>query len=236
MITVTFSSDSTCSSIATYSHTNHAGTFQEHNEILTLYPSEERVWYHQQNQYCHLPDWMHGHWEYVTINENEIIYKDHSSFKTYTMKCIKSEIHKINENPLNSLEHLHESKFLAFSRTQCGEEQYHCVWIIKRSANILEFQIGSKTIQHLDDGNTDFDYICDEKFFDKTRWLTQGRLDHSVTVSPCPVDGEFEGLIPDSNELCAKLWSECESPDIMYYQVSVCGYDEVFEGKFQKIK
>ena len=121
-----------------------------------------------------------------------------------------------------------------FSRTQCGEEQFHCIWAIKRSANILEFQIGSKTVQNLAASDSDADSednICADKYFDETRWLTQGRLDHSLTMSPCPVNGEFTGFVPDAEGLCAKLSSECQSKDIMYYQVSACDYDEVFEGR-----
>lgn len=73
--------------------------------------------------------------------------------------------------------------------------------------------------------------ICDAQYFDNSRWITQGRLDHGLSMTPCPVDGEFEGLIPDAEGLCAKIWSDCHARDIMYYQVSACDYSEVFEGK-----
>lgn len=39
----------------------------------------------------------------------------------------------------------------------------------------------------------------------------------------------FLGLIPDALGLCAKLSSECSSPDNMHYEVSACNYDEVYE-------
>lgn len=147
----------------------------------------------------------------MTIDQSTIVYKDHSSFKTYTMKCIENEIGS--------------ERFLVFSRTQCGEETYQCIWAKQRSANILEFQIGTRT------GNNASMLICDDAYFDNTHWLTQARLDHNLVVSPCPVNGEFTGVIPDAFGLCAKLSSECGSPDRMHYQVSACDYDEVVEGK-----
>lgn len=198
--------------------------------MLHLYPSEQNSWRTQQD-FCQFPEWMHGRWEYVTVTSDELLYKDHSSFKTYRMRCLEHGI-----LPPSSGNSTSESKFLVFSRTQCGEEQYHCVWIIRRSTNILEFQIGSKTVQSLAHDGTEFaiNGICDAQYFDSSRWITQGRLDHASSVSPCPVDGEFEGLIPDAGGLCAKLWSECHALDIMYYQVSACDYNEVFEGAFYR--
>lgn len=164
------------------------------------------------------------------INTETVVYKDHSSFKTYTMKCINDENSRTPLLPGPS--DMEQQRFIVFSRTQCGEEQYHCVWTVKRSANILEFQIGAKTVHNVSAATDPDDNICEDKYFDETRWLTQGRLDHSLTVSPCPVSGEFTGLLPDAQGLCAKLSSECQSPDIMYYQVSACEYDEVIEGTF----
>lgn len=120
-----------------------------------------------------------------------------------------------------------------------GEEQYHCVSIHKRSANVLEFQIGSKTVHQSslnDNGGSIDSYlggiesICSDQFFDKSHFLTQARLDSTFELSPCPIDGEFVGLIPDAEDLCARLWSDCEKNDTMNYQVSICGHDEIFDG------
>ena len=49
--------------------------------------------------------------------------------------------------------------------------------------------------------------------------------------SPCPVAGEYAGVIPDAPNLCAKLSSDCRSPEIMYYTVSDCSHSEIYEGK-----
>lgn len=230
-ITISLSSDSTCSSIGVYSQTNRAESMLEQNEVIRLYPNEENHWHDY--EYCQLPKWLHSKWEYVSISHNEIIYRDHSSFKTYAMKCIEKKYENLASNSTEN--RFNETKFVAFSRTQCGEEQYHCVWAVKRSDNILEFQIGSKTIQHIDGNGRPTENICDDIYFDKTRWLTQGRVEHGGTRSACPIDGEFEGLIPDAEGLCAKLWSECDTPDIMFYQVYACDYDEVYEGKLADI-
>jgi len=45
------------------------------------------------------------------------------------------------------------------------------------------------------------------------------------------VAGEYTGIIPDATNLCAKLSSDCRSPEIMYYTVSDCSQLEVYEGE-----
>jgi len=49
--------------------------------------------------------------------------------------------------------------------------------------------------------------------------------------SPCPLTGEYTGIIPDASNLCARLSSDCKSPEIMYYMVSDCSHSEIYEGK-----
>lgn len=196
---------------------------EAHSEILTLYPIRETDAPDHSN-YCHLPNWMHGQWEHLQINTRNIIYKDHSSFKTYTMKCIQGVYDESST--------LEAGKYKVFSRTQCGEEQYHCIWVVKRSQNILEFQVGDRTVHDYASAMSTHNDICDDRHFNDTRWLAQARLDHNVSKTPCPISGELTGMLPDAERLCAKLSSECESPDIMHYQVSVCDYDDVIEGMF----
>ena len=49
--------------------------------------------------------------------------------------------------------------------------------------------------------------------------------------SPCPVAGEYNGVIPDATMLCAKLYSDCNNPEIMFYTVFSCGNNSlVYEG------
>lgn len=114
--------------------------------------------------------------------------------------------------------------YIFFFEIGSGEEAYYCLWIKQRSANILEFQIGVQTARNASM------HICDDSNFDENNWLTQGRLDQNLVVSPCPVNGGFLGIIPDTTGLCAKLSSDCSQPDLMYYQVSDCDEHQVYEG------
>lgn len=99
-MTISFSNDSTCTSM----QMTNSATFPiaTHTETLTLYPVPQSNWPH--TIFCSYPDWMPGHWEHMVIDQSTIVYKDHSSFKTYTMKCIENEVDS--------------EKFLVFSRSQ----------------------------------------------------------------------------------------------------------------------
>lgn len=206
VVSLNFSNDSTCFPLGRGRQTGI------YNEMMSLYPVAHSNW-PQASSYCRFPRWMKGRWQYLKLHdESTLVFNDHSSFKTHTMKCM--------ENPTT-----HPDRFLVYSAAQCGETNYYCVEIKKRSTNILEFQIGSRSASAYDTE------LCDDKYFADDRWLTQGRseVNSSLEVTPCPVSGEFNGLIPDAIGLCAKLSSECKSQDVMYYEVSACDYDEVYE-------
>lgn len=51
-----------------------------------------------------------------------------------------------------------------------------------------------------------------------------------VQEMACPILGEYVGYIPDIMGLCAKLSSDCKSPEIMYYTVSNCTAPDIYEG------
>lgn len=106
-IILSFSNDSTCTSINSYSNTNMA--VQMHSEIIELYLTndDDNKWQTHigQSMNCRYPISLIGHWEYMQIDRLKIVYRDFSSFKTYTMKCI--------ENDKNNSE-----KFVIFGRTQ----------------------------------------------------------------------------------------------------------------------
>ncbi|XP_066258967.1 uncharacterized protein [Euwallacea similis] len=161
---------------------------------------------------CSFPKWMFGTWEYVRVEGDTMVYKDHSSFKTYTIKCIGMQ-----EDG---------DKYLIFSRTQCDEESFNCMRIASRSRNILEFQLGTNS-----SSNKDVYTLCADENFDNNTWVTQGRLDISGSMQNglCPITGEYTGRIPDAPDLCAKLWSDCRAPELMYYQVSECSTEEIYE-------
>ncbi|XP_053680572.1 uncharacterized protein LOC128731471 [Anopheles nili] len=218
-IDIAFSRDSTCRAIerqlvrhpnSRYTNGNGIGGGEYHHEVLSLRPIP--LEFGPVTQYCSFPSWLIGRWEHVIVNQNQLIYKDHNTFKTYTMKCVKNYTN-------------HDSnKYIVYSQTQCGEEMYQCLKVERRDTNVFEFQISTR--QSANYTAT----ICNDFYFNDDRWLTQGRLDNSDTVSPCPIIGEFSGIIPDDEGLCAKLSSECDSQDIMHYQISACDYmNEVYE-------
>lgn len=55
------------------------------------------------------------------------------------------------------------------------------------------------------------------------------------TVSPCPILGEYIGMLPNVENLCAKLSSDCVSQDTMYYMVSDCSQLQIYEGKLTRV-
>lgn len=50
----------------------------------------------------------------------------------------------------------------------------------------------------------------------------------------CPISGEYTGVIPDTTDICAKLWSDCRAPELMYYQVTDCTTAEIYEEREYK--
>lgn len=72
--------------------------------------------------------------------------------------------------------------------------------------------------------------LCSDEYFENSHWITQGRtLEHTIIKNPCPVSGEFKGSLPDVEGICAKLTSNCDSPDYMFYQVSACHNEDIIE-------
>lgn len=92
-ITLKFSNDSTCSHI-NRSRGDQRRVMQKkeasRREMLVLHPMPVRSW--PDVNFCRYPSWMHGEWQHLTIRPDRIVYKDHTSFKTYTMKCMKNPI------------------------------------------------------------------------------------------------------------------------------------------------
>ena len=53
----------------------------------------------------------------------------------------------------------------------------------------------------------------------------------SQMLSSCPIAGEYTGTLPDMPLFCAKLSSDCNNPDVMFYTVSNCkNVSEIYEG------
>lgn len=75
------------------------------------------------------------------------------------------------------------------------------------------------------------DSLCSEDNFQERTWTTQGRLE-VTDPTPYPIIGEYTGVIPDTDGLCAKLYSDCNNPEIMFYTIFNCfNRSEIFEGK-----
>lgn len=52
------------------------------------------------------------------------------------------------------------------------------------------------------------------------------------SLSSCPIAGEYTGVLPDAPSFCARMSSDCNNPDVMFFAVASCARDtEVFEGE-----
>ena len=77
------------------------------------------------------------------------------------------------------------------------------------------------------------DSLCEEQNFQERTWTTQGRIE-VTEPTPYPIIGEYTGVIPDTDGFCAKLYSDCNNPEIMFYTIFDCyNRSEVFEGKLK---
>ena len=227
------SSDSTC--------TNHLRSPVEGYETLTLRPKLQKAWPSRflGAENCDLPDWAQGKWEHLHVQGGTLLLKDHRNFKTYTGKCVPQTGSSV-----------HPERFLLYTRTQCGDEHYKCVWLKNRGENALEFQIGKDAffIQHCEQVVNDLlilftglytsphhnESLCSEENFQERTWTTQGRVEVE-DPTPYPIIGEYTGVIPDTEGLCAKLYSDCNNPEIMFYTIFNCfNRTEVYEGKLIK--
>lgn len=116
-ITITLSSDSSCSIGANFGQLENMNASDNHNEMFHLQLSKELPWDHQHN-YCNLPKELHGEFECLTIDGDQVIFRDSVSFKTYTMKCL--ELYKDIKYPGGQKDDTN-TKVLTLSRTQCGK-------------------------------------------------------------------------------------------------------------------
>ena len=90
---------------------------------------------------------------------------------------------------------------------------YNCLWLQKRTPNVLELQFGRRpsTVASLD--------LCDNANFWSKTWTTLS----SKQKQKCPLAGQYSGQLIDNPELCAKLFSDCDKNDAkMNFQISPC--------------
>lgn len=159
---------------------------------------------------CAFPEWAQGSWQHLQINANELWLQDDAADKKYQTLCLSQHAP-------------HGERYALYSQTQCGEEEFTCIWIKKRAVNVIEYQISYPSALY------NASRICSDDMFRGQAWNTQGRLDPE-NQSSCPITGEYTGVIPDAKELCARLYSDCHDPQHMYYTVSSCfNTSEVYE-------
>jgi len=151
---------------------------------------------------CSFPAWAEGHWEDVFVDSSTLVFKDRINFKTYSSKCVK----RSPKNP---------ERFLIYARTQCGEQLYNCIWLQPRGPNVMEFQLGLRPSQ------TPTFHLCDNDHFLQRTWHTQARQ-NPIQRQSCPIAGTYLGQLPDAPGLCARLVSNCDKREMMFYSVSDC--------------
>ncbi|XP_069983696.1 uncharacterized protein [Penaeus vannamei] len=202
---LSFSIDATC--------TNHLHSPWDGYESMVLTPvtppTPPAV---VQTTACAFPEWAHGSWQHLQIDSNELWLQDAGTDKKYRTLCLSQHAP-------------HGERYALYSQTQCGEEEFTCIWIKKRAVNVIEYQMASYPSDKYNASR-----ICSDDMFRGQEWITQGRLDPENHAG-CPITGEYTGVIPDAKELCARLASDCRDPQHMFYTVSSCfNSTEVYEG------
>ncbi|KAK8381580.1 hypothetical protein O3P69_018578 [Scylla paramamosain] len=156
---------------------------------------------------CSFPPWAQGRWENLHVEGNKATYTDLKAYKTVTLYCLEQELAGLVP---------------VYTQTQCGEEGFTCLAMQERSSNVMEFQISeSEVFVLMLTTRTKLGYAPHPASLTWDSWVTQGRVDR-FRQSPCPVAGEYTGVIPDNSMLCAKLYSDCNNPEIMFYTVFFC--------------
>ncbi|XP_037775424.1 uncharacterized protein LOC119572394 [Penaeus monodon] len=201
---LSFSIDATC--------TNHLHSPWDGYESMVLTPvtppTPPAV---VQTTACAFPEWAHGSWQHLQIDSNELWLQDAGTDKKYRTLCLSQHAP-------------HGERYALYSQTQCGEEEFTCIWIKKRAVNVIEYQMASYPSDKYNVSR-----ICSDDMFRGQEWITQGRLDPENHAG-CPITGEYTGVIPDAKELCARLASDCRDPQHMFYTVSSCfNSTEVYE-------
>ena len=154
------------------------------------------------------PAWSQGDWGKLKIRGSELIYQNSEELTTYHADALIS--------PGNG-------KMLAKISTACGDLGYACVALEKRTSNILEMKIGKI------DATLDVSLCSDAEYMDAQPWVAVGK---EVIRTPCPLSGNFHGVIPDAEGLCARSRTSCQRPDQMEYQVYNCeNSTEVYEDR-----
>ncbi|XP_018022675.1 uncharacterized protein LOC108678720 isoform X2 [Hyalella azteca] len=162
---------------------------------------------------CVFPDWARGKWQNLEILRHDVRLKDKTSDRVFQMECLSQHAP-------------HGERYAVFARDQCGREEFTCIWIKKRAVNVIEFQMSNYPSDHYNQSQ-----VCADAMFVGQHWSTEGRVGEHEVPS-CPIQGEHSGVLPDATDLCAKLVSDCSSPQRMHYTVASCSNSsEVYEDR-----
>ena len=148
-----------------------------------------------------LPAWSQGKWDSVDVRGADLTYRSEETQTTFHMRAILSPA---------------PGMFLARVETECGQLGFACLALQSRQAGksgsspaILEMKIGRVDSQ-LDEGSCSASSLEDP--LSLTDWVTQAR-----DRVACPLSGEWWGVIPDAEGLCARSVTSCARPDQMQY-------------------
>ena len=159
-IYVSLSSDSTCLTGLKSATSGYESFILTPNTSTSSFPDFVEA------SKCRFPDWTQATWEDSKIRGNTFVYKDEEhNYQTVTSKCVMRQTSTSNE------------RFVVYSKTQCGDESYRCIWFKRRSPNIMEFQFGQEASPFYSD------VLCDDKQFPTNNWITQGSQYLVILVS-----------------------------------------------------
>ncbi|KAH0956585.1 hypothetical protein HN011_004241 [Eciton burchellii] len=197
-----FSNDSSC----TQNLDNSTSGYE--TLILTKSLNQKKVPDYVKTHVATFPKWSQGLWEDSLIVNGTMTFTDLNGYNSYTFITVES-----NEET---------GRYIVYSKDQCEQAAFVCLMMRQRSENVLEFTIGmvlSPIYQN---------YLCDDSNLDKPVWMTQARIERAVE-SPCPITGQYTGMITDLSGMCAELSSNCNTREIMYFKVSDCESGELYE-------
>ncbi|XP_072750030.1 uncharacterized protein [Anoplolepis gracilipes] len=176
--------------------------------ILSKSPNQKKVPEYVKTHVATFPKWAQGVWEQSLIVNGTMTFTDLNGYNSYTFITVES-----NEET---------GRYVVYSKDQCEQAAFVCLMMRQRSENVLEFTIGMIfSPVHRDN-------LCDDPNLDKLVWMTQARVER-IVESPCPITGQYTGMITDLSGMCAELSSNCNTREIMYFKVSDCESKELFE-------
>lgn len=197
-----FSSDSSC----TRDLNNSTSGYE--TLILSKSLNQKKVPEYVKTHVATFPKWAQGVWEQSLIVNGTMTFTDLNGYNSYTFITVES-----NEET---------GRYVVYSKDQCEQAAFVCLMMRQRSENVLEFTIGMVF------SPVHRDSLCDDPNLDNLVWMTQARIERAVE-SPCPITGQYTGMITDLSGMCAELSSNCNTREIMYFKVSDCESGELYE-------